>query len=807
MSPDELDWHGIAEARRVQLERVQGRRLFTVAARVLDGARRVARRVEPPLERARGALALLLHSVRALPVRATAGRREHALRGALAAGPGPDVDPDAPHADAVTAVIVTASQPVRLGRLLAALERAGIASVVVDNAGVAEVAEVVDAHATARRIHLASPRSYAEANTAGIAAVTTPWVLLLNDDVEPLQDGWFDRLRGAVLPGDGRPQASAVGAVLVHGRRGWLGGPGVDLTVQHTGIALELDGPLARPVHLGRGSTPRPVPGAVDVLAVTGACLLTRKDAVERVGGLHDGFDYGLEDVDLCLRLGDLGPVRVATDALLLHEEGATRLRSDRRSRTRRQTANRRLLDARHGPSLRARALDALRTGADDVARPARRPRIVVDGSLPDVDALRALTGFAVRTDERGGGPAPVLRVVGTGAQVPADADVPVLGWAADAAVAAAWPAALLDACDVLVTADGDPDGRVGARAPTLPVVRLDRGAAPGPEGTDLGALVHDVLRRPRWSVRTGAPGGPRGARWGDTPVAAALRRELRAHGTVVRVAPRPGWGGPADRAADVVVTLKGRGIAPPAAPAQCTLVWIISHPSELAPGELDDADLVHAVAAPLADHLRTLTLTPVHVLPQAADARTFVAGPRDADRTSRVLFLGNSRAVPRPAVMAAARAGLPLTLVGAGWHRFVDGGLVRRTSVPAEELPSWYRSADVVLNDHWDEMRHWGLVSNRVLEVLACGGLVVSDALPGLDDLTDGAVPTYDDVDALAPLVRALLDDPERRAELAARGRAAVLAAHTWEHRAATLVGLVAAHQHGAGTTPAVEP
>jgi spore maturation protein CgeB len=141
---------------------------------------------------------------------------------------------------------------------------------------------------------------------------------------------------------------------------------------------------------------------------------------------------------------------------------------------------------------------------------------------------------------------------------------------------------------------------------------------------------------------------------------------------------------------------------------------------------------------------------------------------------------------------MTAVRAGLPLTLIGAGWHRFVDAQHVARDAVPYAELPHWYRSAEVVLNDHWDEMRRWGLVSNRVLEVLACGGLVVSDALDGLDALTDGAVPTYNEPDELVAIVTDLLDDAERRAELAARGQAAVLAAHTWRHRAARLIELV---------------
>lgn len=786
-APETLDWHEIAEARRIHIERLQGRRLFLVAARVLDAWRRVAGRVLVPVETVRALASLVVTSLVAVPRRITVSRRQRELIDALRRLPDVTLDPAAPRVEDVTAVIVTAHQPERLHRLLSALGRAGIRSVVVDNAGDREVSAVVDAHPDAWHVRIPAPRSYAEANAVGIAEVVTPWVVLLNDDVEPLHDDWFERLRAAVLPGDGRPEAAAVGAVLVHGRRGWLGGRAVDATVQHAGIATVLEGPLARPVHLGRGEVPRPRAGAVDVLAVTGACLLARVDAIDRVGGLHQRYDYGLEDVDLCLALGSLGPIRVATDALLLHEEGATRLRGDRRRRSVRQAANRVLFDSRHGPVLRARAIDALVTGEDRVAAPSRGLAIAVSGDVPVQDVLRRMDAFDVVRHRRGGA-SPAVHVIGSGGVAPRDPDVPVVGWASSAAVVSVWPDALLDACDIVVTAEGDPDGRIAERAPTLPVERLAEDASV----EEVTGLLLGVLRRPRWSLRIGSPSGRRGDLWGDTSLARTLRCELRAHGLVVRIARRSDWAGPADRGADVVLTIKGRGIAPPAAPAQHTIVWVMSHPSEIAPGELEGADLVLAGSDLLAATLRTMTTSPVHVLPQAVDARRFRPGETDPARTTDVLFLGNSRSVPRPVVMAAVRAGLPLTVIGDGWHRFIDRALVRATSVPADELPRWYRSAGVVLNDHWDEMRRWGLVSNRVFEVLACGGLVVSDHVPGIDALTGGAVATYDDPEELAGVVAPLLADPSRRRELAERGRAAVLAAHTWEHRAATLVSLV---------------
>jgi spore maturation protein CgeB len=87
--------------------------------------------------------------------------------------------------------------------------------------------------------------------------------------------------------------------------------------------------------------------------------------------------------------------------------------------------------------------------------------------------------------------------------------------------------------------------------------------------------------------------------------------------------------------------------------------------------------------------------------------------------------------------------------------------------------------------------MRRWGLISNRVFDVLACGGCVVSDALPGLDELLDGSVLTFTSTDELAASVGDLLADRARRGALVARGRQLVLAEHTWQRRAAQLVAL----------------
>jgi len=795
-SDEALEWHRIAEERRRQLERLQDQALYRAAAAAVARGRRVAAGVLGVVEPARAQTIRLARSIVAVPARSRAGARSAALVRDLSGLPAPQ--PDAERRGEVTAVIVTAEQPGRLDTLLGALSRLGVRTLVVDNAGVGDNAGIVARHPNARRIPLTMAVNYARANELALSEVTSPWVLLLNDDVAPVDEHWLDRMLAAA-----DDTTVAVGAQLVHGRRGPLGGAAVDGLVQHAGIGLVLDGPTVRTLHLARGTAPRVRDEVREVPAATAACLLVRTDTYRSVGGMHTAFDYGSEDVDLCLRLAAHGAVRVALGAVLHHEEGATRLTGrhgvDRRSRSLRQARNRALLDARHAPALRRRVVDAalpLVPEGDDATTSDATRLVVGVGGVPPSLLLRALRGDrSVRVIVRGPG---ALTVVADPRSIPAAGDpredVPVLGWIDAGQGGRAWTRTELGRIDALAVIASSQAAEAAidvaalqALAPTLPIHRVD-----SPD--DVRTLVRTLLLAPRWTLRIGAPTGRAAERWGDAPVARALGSELRARGIVVRVVARDGWGQGADRAADVTVHLKGRGVAP-VADSQTNVVWVMSHPSEVAPDELDAADLVLAGSDLLASRYRGSTVTPVEVLPQAADARRFIAGPVEPERASRLLFIGNTRSVPRPSVLGAVDAGLPLTLIGGGWERFVDPRLVALPSVPHEALPGWYRSADVVLNDHWEDMARWGLVSNRVFDALACGACVVSDEVPGMAELLDDAVVTFASRDDVATTVRTLLSDPVQRAARVGRGRRAVLAAHTWEHRAAELVRLVAEH------------
>jgi spore maturation protein CgeB len=258
-----------------------------------------------------------------------------------------------------------------------------------------------------------------------------------------------------------------------------------------------------------------------------------------------------------------------------------------------------------------------------------------------------------------------------------------------------------------------------------------------------------------------------------------------------VRIQTKDEWNLPEGRAYDVCLQLKGFGKVR-RTPAQLHVIGNISHPEELTAEECDEADLVLVASERFANHLRTLTTTPVEVLLQATDHHRFRPHPPVAQYDHELAFVGKSRDVFRPAVRDALEAGLTPAIYGTAWDQFVDRSLVKAAYVPNDELPRLYSSVGVLLNDHWEWMREWGFVSNRLFDALACGATVVSDDMPELHALFGELVTTYREPDDLGVAVKRLLSSSAERAGRAERSRALVTASHTFDTRVDELLGFL---------------
>ena len=301
-------------------------------------------------------------------------------------------------------------------------------------------------------------------------------------------------------------------------------------------------------------------------------------------------------------------------------------------------------------------------------------------------------------------------------------------------------------------------------------------------------AVAHN--RRLSFCLKIGAPDWEQAQRWGDLHFATALGRALRRLGHRWRVEVLPEWESPAGSGFDVVVHLRGRTAYPPV-PGQFNVLWLISHPDALQDGAADGYDLVCVASAGHAEQLRERLSTPVRVLEQATDPRLFFPD-FDPAVAHEVVFVGNSRGVRRKVLDDLLPTRRDLAIWGSGWDGSPAARHVRGHHVANDELRRVYSSAGIVLCDHWPDMRADGFLSNRLYDAVACGALVVSDRVTGLDRAFGDAVVTYEDREELGALVDRLLADPEQRARRVLGARERVLVGETFDDRARDLLGWV---------------
>ena len=151
-------------------------------------------------------------------------------------------------------------------------------------------------------------------NNIGAREARGDVLLFLNDDVEVIDGDWLEGLLEHAL----RPEVGAVGPQLLY----------PDGKVQHAGMFLSRT--VGR--HAFRFS-PRDEPGPFglaltqrNVISVTGACLMVRRDVFEALGGFDEEHPIITNDLDFCLRARAAGRLVVYTPHVALtHHEMVSR--------------------------------------------------------------------------------------------------------------------------------------------------------------------------------------------------------------------------------------------------------------------------------------------------------------------------------------------------------------------------------------------------------------------------------------------------------------------------------------------------
>lgn len=292
-----------------------------------------------------------------------------------------------------------------------------------------------------------------------------------------------------------------------------------------------------------------------------------------------------------------------------------------------------------------------------------------------------------------------------------------------------------------------------------------------------------------RWTIDTAVTGGRWAAGWGDWHFANSLASALRRLGQVVAVDPRQARERPTRRHDDVVLMLRGLDKRNPAQ-GQVNLLWVISHPDQVDAAEARSYDRVFSASSTWAASRSAEWGVPIEPLLQCTDIDFFHPGRAVLEPTSRTVFVGNARrGMHRPLVEQALATGADVDIYGTGWEGTAAASHLVATTVANNEVGRIYAEAGVVLNDHWEDMRLAGFISNRLFDAVACGARVLSDQIEGAADLFGDAVQFSSTAEETRRLLTQPLDenwpDAERRGTIART----VIDRHSFDKRAQLLL------------------
>lgn len=149
----------------------------------------------------------------------------------------------------------------------------------------------------------------------GNSIVESEILVFLNNDTEVISGEWLT----AMLEHAQRKNVGAVGAKLIY----------PDRTIQHAGVIIGIKGHAGHS-HKGYPADERGYFGRIQLIsnfsAVTGACMMLRKDVFCEVGGFDENLTISLSDIDLCLKMRAKLYVIVYTPySEFIHHESLTR--------------------------------------------------------------------------------------------------------------------------------------------------------------------------------------------------------------------------------------------------------------------------------------------------------------------------------------------------------------------------------------------------------------------------------------------------------------------------------------------------
>ena len=196
-------------------------------------------------------------------------------------------------------------------------------------------------------------------------------------------------------------------------------------------------------------------------------------------------------------------------------------------------------------------------------------------------------------------------------------------------------------------------------------------------------------------------------------------------------------------------------------------ILWIHSHPDRITPEVLEKYQKIYCISKSFtkkiidmgfdADFLMVPTnMTPLH-----------------CKKKYDIVFVGNTRQNRiRKVIGDLGDSPYQVKIWGWGWKGLIPEAWYGGEYYENARLNELYAASRIVLNDHHDDMKREGFINPRVLDVLASGGFVISDDLPGMNDFLGCSVPTYHSAGELRALLDTYISDDAARERLAEKGR-----------------------------------
>ena len=627
--------------------------------------------------------------------------------------------------------------------------------------------------------------SFSAGNNQGAEIAEGEYLLFLNNDIA-VTDGWLDELLLAISQQD---EPGAVGARLVYPKT--LGKKQMKekaYAVQHRGICfkdtIRQKQHFVRPYNMSNGSVAQIKDDAiVQRVAVMAAALLVRKDAFESVGGFSEAYYYGFEDVDLCLKLHAKGYKNYyCPKSIIYHYEFDERDRGKTEEAKKRGDHNVAVFQGKWQRYLSKKMLLDKLNGRKLFTESPLQIAIAYnkeekDDSLMLLEKQFAESGYKVKHLNFKNAKKYYEIMPGTDVLMVLDSEYDM--------------SKISNHKNDLFTIRLVTDKEDHQNHQCYCSIALDELIQNQQKFVDIvEEFAADKVDEKTIDICGCMPNNQNMKFWGDFHFAKAMKKEFEKRGYSANILTKDEWYNRSN--AKYTVFLRGnREYYPTVEEGRVAIMWNISHPDEVSVDEYNSYDYVFFASDKLKDKFGDTIQCESGVLMQCTDEEVMCA-KEYTDKKYELLFVGNSRRVYRQILKDLLPTEHKLTVIGRHWEEYPVQEYVVQDYISNDEVGQAYHDAHILLNDHWDDMKEQGIISNRIYDALSAGAFVISDYMPEIDESFKGAVVTYKDREDLLQKIDYYMEHEEERLEKVKLGQEIVRKEHTFYNRVEKIIDVM---------------